>query len=137
MTASITKTASRRSDRLIRGPSDMTPNHSRGGRPAPDGEARVYYMDIFLLFWTSNYAMIWTCPLIGAIAMMNDMDHSPRRAASGRFLPGQSANPAGKKPGTRNRAAILSDMLSDGEAGTLARILNKQPTAGEALAPAF
>jgi hypothetical protein len=29
------------------------------------------------------------------------------RDAAGRFLPGQSGNPAGKRPGTRNRATLI------------------------------
>ena len=37
----------------------------------------------------------------------------PRTDASS--LPGQSRNPAGKKPGTRNRAALLVAQMMEGD----------------------
>lgn len=37
------------------------------------------------------------------------------------FKPGQSGNPAGKPPGTKNRATVLAQALFDGEAETLTR----------------
>jgi hypothetical protein len=33
------------------------------------------------------------------------------RGANGRFLPGRSGNPAGRKKGTRNRAALYQAIL--------------------------
>lgn len=44
------------------------------------------------------------------------MDHhdTPRRDT--RFQPGQSGNPAGKKPGTRNRATMLIEQMIGDEA---------------------
>lgn len=41
--------------------------------------------------------------------------------ARGRFRPGISGNPAGKKPGTRHRVTRLVEKLLDGEAKTLTR----------------
>ncbi|MEJ0071585.1 MAG: DUF5681 domain-containing protein [Pseudomonadota bacterium] len=38
------------------------------------------------------------------------------RDGRGRFVPGSSGNPAGKKPGTRNHATVLKELLRDGEA---------------------
>ena len=37
------------------------------------------------------------------------------------FQPGQSGNPAGKKPGTKNRATLAMEALLDGEAEGLTR----------------
>ncbi len=39
----------------------------------------------------------------------------------GQFKPGQSGNPAGKKPGTRHKATIAAEKLLDGEAEALTR----------------
>ena len=59
------------------------------------------------------------------------------RDANGRFLPGQSGNPAGKTPGTRNRATILREALQDGEAVAAARIVIDKALAGDAVAARF
>jgi hypothetical protein len=40
---------------------------------------------------------------------------------SGRFQPGQSGNPRGKLPGTKNRTSLLAEALLDGEAEALTR----------------
>ncbi len=48
--------------------------------------------------------------------------------ASGRFIPGQSGNPVGKKPGTRNRATVLREALRDGEDVAAARIVKPSPS---------
>jgi hypothetical protein len=37
------------------------------------------------------------------------------RDARGRFQPGCSGNPAGKKPGTLNRATILKRVMAEGD----------------------
>lgn len=53
-----------------------------------------------------------------------EQDAAPRavqRQPNGRFLPGQSGNPRGKLPGTRNRASLAADALLDGEAEALTR----------------
>jgi len=68
---------------------------------------------------------------------MSDLHEIPRRDANGHFLPGQSGNPAGKKPGMRNRATILSEMLDDSEARTIARSVIDKALAGNAVAARF
>src|SRR6266566_4683361 len=52
------------------------------------------------------------------------------RDANGRFLPGRSGNPAGKKQGTRNRATLLREALADGEDAQVARIVIDKALAG-------
>src|SRR5258708_39540754 len=59
------------------------------------------------------------------------------RDANGRFVPGQSGNPAGKKPGTRNRATVLREALADGEDVAAARIVIVKALAGNAVAARF
>ncbi len=59
------------------------------------------------------------------------------RDANGRFMAGQSGNPAGKKPGTHNRATLLCDALADGEATRVARILIDKALAGDAVVARF
>ena len=45
-----------------------------------------------------------------------------RRRGIGRpFRPGQSGNPAGKRPGTRHRVTLLAEQLLDGEAEAIVR----------------
>jgi hypothetical protein len=43
------------------------------------------------------------------------------RNEAGQFLPGQSGNPAGRMPGTRNRATMIVEQLFDGAGPDLAR----------------
>jgi len=59
------------------------------------------------------------------------------RDANGRFAPGSSGNPAGKKPGTRNRATILREALAEGEGIAAARIVIDKALAGNAVAARF
>src|SRR5215831_20092331 len=54
------------------------------------------------------------------------------RDNKGRFRAGCSGNPAGKKPGTRNRATILREALNEGEATTVARVVIDKALAGDA-----
>ncbi|MGE5270420.1 MAG: DUF5681 domain-containing protein [Thiohalocapsa sp.] len=42
------------------------------------------------------------------------------RDEEGRFVKGRSGNPAGRLPGTRNRATLLAEQLFDGAAAALA-----------------
>src|SRR5258707_9194380 len=60
-----------------------------------------------------------------------------RRDANGRFVPGQSGNPAGKKPGTRNGATVLREALADGEGVAAARIVIDKALAGNGVAARF
>ena len=56
------------------------------------------------------------------MAMAKNAGGEQRRRGPGRrFQPGQSGNPAGKRPGTRNHATILAEQLLDGEAETMVR----------------
>lgn len=41
---------------------------------------------------------------------------APRERSGGRYLPGESGNPAGRPVGSRNRATILAESLVDGRA---------------------
>jgi uncharacterized protein DUF5681 len=69
-----------------------------------------------------------------------DMDgsaHGGQRDAQGRFVPGQSGNPAGKRPGTRNRATVLREALCDGEDVQAARIVIDKALAGDMVAARF
>ncbi len=45
------------------------------------------------------------------------------RDASGRFQPGMSGNPAGKKPGTRNWSSVFQQMLADGDVEAAGRLI--------------
>jgi hypothetical protein len=69
--------------------------------------------------------------------IMDKRDHSPTRDASGRFLPGRSGNPAGKKPGTRNRATALRAALAEGDDLAAARVVIDKALAGDAVAARF
>jgi hypothetical protein len=59
------------------------------------------------------------------------------RDAKGRFAPGCSGNPAGKRPGTRNRATLLAAALEEGEGEAMARIVIDKALAGDATAARF
>jgi hypothetical protein len=69
--------------------------------------------------------------------IMGNASDTAARDANGRFLPGQSGNPAGKKPGTRNRATVLRAALADGEDTAAARIVIDKALAGDAVAARF
>jgi len=68
---------------------------------------------------------------------MDGSAHGTLRDANGRFIPGQSGNPAGKKPGTRNRATVLREALDEGEDIAAARIVIDKALAGDAVAARF
>src|SRR5258708_12739505 len=71
------------------------------------------------------------------MAMNELLEISSRRDANGRFLPGQSGNPAGKKPGTRNHATLLREALNEGDDRTAARIVIDKALAGNLVAARF
>jgi hypothetical protein len=60
-----------------------------------------------------------------------------QRDAQGRWVAGQSGNPAGKQPGTRNRATLLREFLRDGEEGAAVRTIIEKATAGHWAAARF
>jgi len=53
------------------------------------------------------------------------------RTLEGRFAPGHSGNPAGKKPGTRNRSTILREALREGEGHAGARVAIDKALGGD------
>jgi len=69
--------------------------------------------------------------------MENLEQATAERDAFGRFLPGQSGNPAGKAPGTRNRATGLRAVLRDGEHEAMARIVVERALGGDPVAARF
>ena len=62
-------------------------------------------------------------------------DIRPRRRRRGRpFVKGQSGNPAGRRPGCRNKATLAAEALLDGEAEGLSRLALARAFAGSDLA---
>jgi hypothetical protein len=59
------------------------------------------------------------------------------RTLDGRFASGQSGNPAGKKPGTRNRATILREELREGEGNAGARVVIDKALGGDGVMARF
>jgi hypothetical protein len=59
------------------------------------------------------------------------------RDASGRFVAGQSGNPAGKRPGTRNRKTVLLEALRDGEDNSVARVVIDKALSGHVATARF
>jgi hypothetical protein len=70
-------------------------------------------------------------------AALLGMAESSVRDARGRFVPGQSSNPAGKLPGTRNRATLLRAALDSEEGPAMARIVIDKALAGDVVTARF
>jgi hypothetical protein len=68
---------------------------------------------------------------------MDGFDLASGRDSAGRFVPGTSGNPAGKRPGTRNRRTVLMEALRDGEDTAVARVVIDKALAGDAVAARF
>src|SRR5260370_30855854 len=68
---------------------------------------------------------------------MSESAFSTIRDAAGRFVPGQSGNPAGKVPGTRNYATRLRALMDEGEEAAIGRIVIDKAKAGDAVAARF
>src|ERR1700730_1589251 len=68
---------------------------------------------------------------------MDGINQTAMRDAHGRFVPGNSGNPTGKKPGTRNRATVLREALAEGEDIAAARIVIDKALAGDVVAARF
>jgi hypothetical protein len=68
---------------------------------------------------------------------MDGINNAAMRDANGRFAPGISGNPAGKKPGTRNRATVLREALAEGEDIAAARIVIDKALAGDVATARF
>ena len=60
-----------------------------------------------------------------------------KRDGNGRFAPGQSGNPAGKKPGTPNRVTRLREVLAEATVERAAEVLTEQVNAGNGVAARF
>ena len=58
----------------------------------------------------------------------------PRRGPGRRFKPGQSGNPAGKRPGTRHHATMFAEQLLDGEVEAIVRKAIEKAKRGDASA---
>jgi hypothetical protein len=59
------------------------------------------------------------------------------RDGQGRFAPGQSGNPAGKRPGTRNQATRLREILADHDVERAIEVLREQLRDGKGVAARF
>jgi hypothetical protein len=68
---------------------------------------------------------------------MDGIELGATRDSSGRFMPGTSGNPAGKRPGTRNRKTVLAEALRDGEDTGVARVVIDKALAGDGVAARF
>jgi hypothetical protein len=64
----------------------------------------------------------------------NAATKQPRRGPGRRFQPGQSGNPAGKRPGTRHRATMLAERLLDGEVEAMVRMVIEKAKQGDMVA---
>src|SRR5258707_14904454 len=69
---------------------------------------------------------------------MSGLTENPTfRDPAGRLLPGQPGNPAGKAPGTRNRATLLRGALDSEEGPAMARVVIDKALAGDVVAARF
>jgi hypothetical protein len=64
-------------------------------------------------------------------AASDSMSSSAARVARGRFQPGCSGNPAGKRPGTLNRATILKRAMAEGDEERIASLIVERALKGE------
>jgi hypothetical protein len=109
-------------------------------------------LSAFVVSDTNTIALIWTLQehimnlvlstkgmvMVGLSEYPNERPSDPSlRDPNGRFVPGRSGNPAGKKRGTRNRATVLREALRDGEDIAAARIVIDKALAGDAVAARF
>jgi hypothetical protein len=69
--------------------------------------------------------------------MMDGSLQGSVRDARGRFVPGQSGNPAGKAPGTCNRATLLKAALESEEGPAMARIVIDKALSGDVVTARF
>ena len=53
------------------------------------------------------------------------------RGPDGRFREGQSGNPAGRRPGSRNRASLVLDALAEGEAEAVLEAMVRRAKEGD------
>src|SRR5713226_7361780 len=70
-------------------------------------------------------------------AMTQGLGQASARDERGRFVPGQSGNPAGKVPGTRNRATLLRAALDSEDGPAMARVIIDKAVAGDVVTARF
>jgi hypothetical protein len=68
---------------------------------------------------------------------MSEAASTAARDAHGRFQPGMSGNPAGKKPGTRNWSSAFRQMLADGDVTAAGRFIIQKAHEGNFAACKF
>ncbi|PSJ39540.1 DUF5681 domain-containing protein [Allosphingosinicella deserti] len=61
---------------------------------------------------------------------MTDLSSTPTRAASGRFLPGRSGNPAGRPPGSRNRSSLLIEQIDEADSAAIVKAVVDRALSG-------
>jgi len=69
--------------------------------------------------------------------MADGLEQGSVRDERGRFVAGQSGNPAGKAPGTRNRATLLRAALDGPDGPAMARVVIDKALAGDAVTARF
>src|SRR4051794_18080648 len=74
--------------------------------------------------------------LCGA-AMTGGSQQGSERDVRGRFVPGQSGNPSGKLPGTRNRATLLKAALDSEDGPAMAQTVIDKALAGDVTTAKF
>ena len=67
----------------------------------------------------------------GAAAEADRTGDQQERGPGGRFREGQSGNPAGRRPGSRNRASLVLDALADGEAEAVLEAMVERAKQGD------
>src|SRR5229473_1583339 len=75
--------------------------------------------------------------LIVEAVMTQGLEQASARDERGRFVPGQSGNPAGKVPGTRNRATLLHAALDSEDGPAMARVIIDKAVAGDVVTARF
>jgi hypothetical protein len=58
---------------------------------------------------------------------MNEVIDRPR----GRFLPGVSGNPAGRKPGSRNKSNVVLDRMAEAASRTILQVVIDSALSGD------
>src|SRR5438067_13345099 len=69
--------------------------------------------------------------------VMNSGDFNPNRIQNGRFAPGASGNPAGRRKGARDRATLWDEALREGEGVARTRQLLDDAAGGDKVALRF
>ena len=67
----------------------------------------------------------------GAAAGTDRTGDQQERGPGGRFREGQNGNPAGRRPGSRNRASLVLDALAEGEAEAVLQAMVERAKEGD------